>query len=83
MAERAKNTFEMDSEDPRDPVMKCDQQAVGEGHKCVILKSLLFETNFQSLEFDPADSMYATNGKIKLEQYNQGKPLHLHLYRSN
>lgn len=25
---------------------------------------------FQSLELDPVDSMYATNGKIKLEQYN-------------
>lgn len=33
-------------------------------------EALLFETNFQSLEFDPADSMYTTNGKIKLEQHN-------------
>lgn len=30
---------------------------MGEGRKCVISKSLLFKTNFQSLEFDPVCSM--------------------------
>lgn len=53
MAEVAVNAFGTDSEDPKDTVMQYDQQAGGEGHECVILKSLLFETDFQSLEFDP------------------------------
>lgn len=64
MAEVGKDTFGMDSEDPSDTVMKQDQQAVGEGHECVSLKSLLFETNFQSLAFDP---VYST---LQVERLN-------------
>lgn len=45
---RAKNTFGVDSEDPKETMMKYDQQALGEDHKWVILKSLLFETNPES-----------------------------------
>lgn len=68
MAQRAQNTFGINSVDPKYTVMKYDLQAIGEGHKYVILKSFLFETNFQSWIQSSAE--YATNGKIKLEQYN-------------
>lgn len=51
-----------------DTMIKYDYQAIEEDHKCVILKSLLCETNPKS--WIQPNMQYTINGKIKLDQYN-------------